>query len=99
MMSYIYNFYLNRGISSAMVAAIVSALISTIVIFGAIMLKRALVISREIKSLQNNGMSETEWNTSVNGLIKKHQIKYLPMLIVVTYAAMLLFSYLLFTKL
>nr|WP_294487007.1 hypothetical protein [uncultured Anaerosporobacter sp.] len=92
-MKYIYEFYLSSGISPAMITAIAHALIGTGVILGAIMIHKVLMITREIKELSSNEISEEQWNTSVDGVIRLHQIKHAVPLIGVTYVALLLVNY------
>lgn len=92
-MKYIYEFYLGCGISPAMVTAVVHALIGTIIIFGAIMIHRVVMISREMKEFPSSGLFEEHWNASVDGVIRNHQIKYPVALIAATYVALLLVNY------
>lgn len=93
MMKYIYAIYISSGISPAMITAIAHALIGTIIIFGAIMIHRVVVISREMKELPCNGLSEEHWNESVDEVIRHHQVKHAVPLIAATYVALLLVNY------
>lgn len=92
-MKYIYEFYLSSGISPAMITAIAHALIGTGVILGAIMIHKVFMISRETKELPGNGLSDEQWNTSVDGVIRHHQLKHAVPLIAVTYVALLMVNY------
>ena len=94
MMKYIYKIYLSSGISSAMITAIAHALIGTVIIFGAIMIHRVFMISRVIKELTNYRVTDEDWDTLVEGVIRHHQIKHAVLLIAVTYTALLLVNYL-----
>lgn len=92
-MKYIYDLYRSSGISSAMITAIAQSLIGTGAIFGAFMLHRVFMILKEIKRLQNYGMSEEHWNSSVDEVIRHHQIKHPVPLIAATYVVLLLVNY------
>ncbi|SHN00600.1 hypothetical protein SAMN02746066_04340 [Anaerosporobacter mobilis DSM 15930] len=92
-MKYIYAIYLSSGISSAMITAITHALFGTGIIVGAIMIRRVFMISREIKELPSNGLSDEQWNASVDRVIRHHQIKHAVPLIAMTYVALLLVNY------
>lgn len=98
MMKYIYEFYLSSGISPAMITAIAHAFIITIIIFGVAMLYKAFVISREIKRLLNLRVTDEDWNTLVDGVIRHHQIKHAVPLIAATYVALLLVNYFIITR-
>jgi len=93
MMKYIYDLYRSNGISPAMITAIAHALIATIIIFGAIMIHKVFMISKEMKEHPSNGLSEEQWNASVDEVIWHHQIKHPVPLIAATYVALLLFNY------
>lgn len=93
MIKYFYNIYLSSGISPTMITAIVYALIGTGAIFGITMLHRIVMISREIKELPCNGLSEEHWNASVDEVIRHHQIKNAVPLIAATYIVLLLANY------
>jgi hypothetical protein len=92
-MKYIYEFYLSSGISPAMITAIAHALIGTGVIVVAIMIHKVVMILREIKEIPSNGISEEQWDKSVDGVIRHHQIKHAVPLIAVTYVALLMVNY------
>lgn len=98
MMKYIYEFYLSSGISPAMITTITHALIGTGVILGAIMTHKVFMILREMKELPSMGLSEEQWNTSVDVVIRHHQIKHAVPLIAVTYVALLIVNYLIIIR-
>lgn len=97
MLKYIYDSYLYIGINPTMITAIAHALIGTVIIFGGTMLHRVFTISREIKGILSNGVSEEYWNALVDIVIRKYQIKHSAPIIVVTYAALLLVNYFIIT--
>lgn len=98
MMKYIYEFYLSSGISPAMITAIAHALIGTGVILGAIMIHKVFMISREMKELPSMGLSEEQWNTSVDEVIRQHKMKHAVPLIAATYVALLMLDYIIIIR-
>lgn len=93
MMKYICAIYLSSGISPAMITAIAHALIGTGVIFGAIMIHKVVMITREIKELPSNGLTEEHWNASIDEVIRHYKIKHAVPLIATTYVALLMVNY------
>jgi len=57
------------------------------------MIHKVFMISREMKELPCKRLSEEQWNTSVDEVIRHHKIKHLVPLIATTYVALLMVNY------